>query len=176
MNEADQQLQRDNAASARQAAFFDALSRDDELSCVMRAHLHIEYLVDMLLAVHIPNTEALQRIHLDYADRVTLLEAFQYLPMLIKPLLAIGTLRNDFAHKLDFTLTSDRMDSLYNSFDPTGKQVIQESYQRTRQKTNEDAPRKMANLSPKSRFALYASSIRTMLELGYKQETGNYPA
>jgi hypothetical protein len=67
------------------------------------------------------------------------------------------------------------MEGLYNSFDGEGKQVIQEAYQRTRKKSEADVPRKMAQLPPKDRFALYASSIRSMLALGYKKETGQYP-
>ena|ERR1700730_14511761 len=156
-------------------AFFEALSREDELGCVVRAHLHIEYLVDKLLAHHFNEPSALRRIRLDYADKVLLLEAFGYLPNLTRPLAAIGSLRNDFAHKLNYELAADRMDALYNSFDGEGKQVIQASYQRTRKSSDRDVPRNMAKLNSKDRFALYASSIRSMLELGYKKETGRYP-
>lgn len=156
-------------------AFFEALNRDDELGCVVRAHLHIEYLVDKLLAHHFPEPSAIARLHLDYADKVIVLEAFGYLPNLTKPLSAIGSLRNDFAHKLDYGLTKDRMDGLYNTFDSEGKQIIQESYQRTRKNSEESVPRKMGQLSPKDRFAMYAVNIHSMLALGYRKETGRFP-
>jgi|SRR6266404_5565179 len=151
-------------------AFQAALNLEDELGCVVGAHLHIEFLVDKLLALEFQRPEMLSRLHLDFSHRVTLLEAFGYLENLTKPLSALGKLRNDFAHKINFELTADRMDGLYNSFDSEGKEVIQEGYQRGRKNSEEKAPRKMAQLSPKERFILYAVSVHAMLDIAYKRE------
>ena len=157
------------------AKFRQALQHDDELGSVVRAHLHVEHLVDKLLEHLFPNAEALGRLQLEYSDKVTLLDAFGYLSSMTNPLAAIGKLRNDFAHKLDFVLTADRMDALYELFDPEGKQIVQSSYQRTRRQMNSDAPKKMANLSPKDRFVMYASTIRTMLVVAYRHEVEGHP-
>lgn len=157
------------------ARFRYALQQDDELGCVVRAHLHVEHLIDKLAAHHFPKAEALTRLHLEYSDKVTLLEAFGYRPSMTTPLSAIGGLRNDFAHKLDFVLTADRMDALYNSFDQEGKEVVQKSYQRTRQQLSSDAPKTLAKLVPKDRFVLYAAAIRTILLVAHMQETGTRP-
>lgn len=144
---------------------------DDELGSVVRAHLHVEHLLDKLLKRLFPNVEPLDRLQLEYSDKVTLLEAFGYSSSMTRPLAAIGKLRNDFAHKLDFVLTADRMDALYQSLDPEGKQVVQTSYQRTRLMMGSEAPKRMANLSPKDKFVLYASTVRTMLVVAHRQLT-----
>ncbi len=155
--------------------FRQALQQDDELGCVVRAHLHIEHLVDKLLQHHFPRAEALEKMNLEYSAKVTLLEAFDYNPFVTTPLLAIGKLRNDFAHKLEFVLSADRMDALYNSFEQDGKAAVQNAYQRTRQNLGAAAPKKMANLNPKDRFVLYAAAIWSMLVVAYMQAAGTRP-
>ena len=43
---------------------------DDELGCVVRAHLNIEYLLDQLLSLYFPNIAALGALHLDAGSAI----------------------------------------------------------------------------------------------------------
>jgi hypothetical protein len=157
-------------------AFQNALNREDELGRVIRAHLHIENLVDRLLLLKFSKPEVFQKMRLEFSARVMLLEAFGYGRMLTMPLAAIGNLRNDFAHKVDFALTSERMEGLYNSFDVEGKEIIQQSYRRTRTQMPEtNAPHTMKSLKPQDRFTFYAVSIHAMLVICLKEQTAGRP-
>lgn len=152
-----------------ESQFQQDLNREDELGRVIRAHLHIENLVKQLLALEFEKPAALERVKLDFSDRVTLLEAYGYGQMLTRPLSALGTLRNAFAHNLSSALTEDRMQSLYKSFDAAGKEIIQGSYQRTRLKSEAKVPRTLGKVPPAERFVFFAISIRAMLVIAHKE-------
>jgi hypothetical protein len=158
------------------ATFFDALMKEDELGSVIRAHLNVEYLVDQLLGLHLPNAAALRPIHLEYSDRVRLLEACGYEQGFVKPLHALGSLRNDFAHKLDFKLSGDRLERIYEAMDPDDKQRLNEMYDDLRKRELiKNAPRRMKKLSPKNLFTMYATSIRASLIVAYLRKAGRVP-
>lgn len=144
------------------------LNREDELGKVIRAHLHIENIVDRLLEMEFKKPDVLKQLHLDYNDRVLLLQAFGYTEMLTRPLAAFGNLRNAVAHNLSSSLTEDKMQSLYNSFDSHGKEIIQNSYRRTHQQSSDsEMPRSLNKLHAPGRFLFFAISIHAMLVVSY---------
>lgn len=157
--------------------FFEAIIKEDELGCVVRAHLHIEYLIDHLLAVHFEDVSALRPMRLEYSDRVRLLKAFGYEANLTGQLLMLGTLRNDFAHKLDAKLTTDRLESLYKAFDVGSKKMLHDIYRQTRERAADASrfPSSLKKLSPKDLFAFYATTARASLIAAYFNETGKFP-
>jgi hypothetical protein len=114
--------------------FAQQLIAEDELGSVVRAHLHIEYYLDQLIEASVPNPGALPDLDLDYSGRVKLLSILGFSDALTKPLHNLGGLRNNFAHKLNFKLTTERMRSLYETLDPTGKQIVHLAYDNTRKK------------------------------------------
>jgi len=158
------------------ASYF-ASFKDDELGRVIRAHLHVEYLVDQLLALHFKDPDVLFAMGLEFSDRVKLLKAFGYGDILTKPVLALGTLRNDFAHTLDYKLTADRLDNFYKTLDALSKQASQHSYEQMRAKHKDrDWPANVKQLPPADRFVFYATTIRASLIAAYVNEAGTYPA
>jgi hypothetical protein len=157
--------------------FAQQLIAEDELGSVVRAHLHIEYHLDQLIEASVPNPGALHTLDLDYSGRVRLLSVLGFSDALTKPLHNLGGLRNMFAHKLTFKLTPERMRSLYETLDPTGKQIVHLAYDNTRKKHSgpKRHPKKMWSLDPKDIFSLLASSIRVMVLIAHKEKTGSFP-
>jgi len=158
--------------------FSKRLTEEDELGSVIRAHLHIEFHIDELIAATAPNPDAVQRLNLDYSGKIGLLSILGYNEKLTKPLQNIGDLRNKFAHRLDFKITKDRMRSLYETLDTQGQQIVHHAYDNTRKNSLTSArhPKKMWSLVPKDIFSLLASAIRVMVLIAHKEQTGSYPA
>jgi len=152
-------------------AFVEALAHEDELGCVVRAHLHIEHLVDQHLELVFPNMSALRSAHLEYDARVSILEALGYKPIITRALRALGSLRNSFAHRLDFKLTPDRMDNLFKSLDPEFKAIMHETYGGWRaQQGASDLAANVRKLSPKDVFVVFVANVRGMLMADYLRQ------
>ena len=79
------------------------------------------------------------------------------------PLLALGRLRNEFAHRLDAALTEARVDGFYKTFGGDDKQSIHQAFNRTRKSLGVPSKKRMKQLSPQDRFILYAVSLRAVL-------------
>lgn len=113
--------------SEQDRAFQEALGAEDELGLVVRAHIHIESLLNQLIEVVVVDSKALGRMQLDYSQRVHLAQALGMDSDLAKPLQALGKLRNDFAHKLDMKLKVDRVDAFYETFPASIKKILHDS-------------------------------------------------
>jgi hypothetical protein len=158
-------------------SYYESAIKEDELGRVIRTHLHIEYLVDQLLGLHFKEPTVLYAMRLEFSDRVKLLSAFGYEKHLTQPLLALGTLRNEFAHKLNYKLTADRMDNFYKTLDADAKQMAQRVYEQTRAShKKENLPMNVRRLPPADQFALYVTTIRASLIAAYYNEADAFPA
>jgi hypothetical protein len=144
--------------------FQTALQGEDELGVVVRAHIYIEASLNELLEELSASIKHIEKMNLEYSQRVSLAVAIGLLPQYESPLRAIGTLRNNFAHKTGTKLTKDRVNNLYASLSSEDKQIVQSSYERTRKKvkTQIKVPT-FSKLPPKSQFILIAVSIRSLL-------------
>ena len=152
--------------------FAKLLTAEDELGSVIRAHLVLEFHMDRLIELAAPNAAAVAAMELDFFGRVQLLSVLGFKPSLTKPLANIGSLRNSFAHRLNFKLSTDRMQTLYNCFDGEGKQIVQNAYDATRkQRLASKHPKKMWALEPKDQFSLLAAAMRVILQLALQQQT-----
>ena len=145
-----------------QSAFIAALMGEDELGVVVRAHIHIEAVLLQLLDRMVADPAPLKKMDLDYAHRVNLALALGLKPQYGPPLLALGSLRNAFAHRPDTKLSKDRVDNLYKSLAADDRQVVQRCYESTNSKMLREAPG-LRSLSPKDQFVLIATTMRAML-------------
>jgi hypothetical protein len=145
-----------------QRAFIAALMGEDELGVVVRAHIHIEAVLLQLLDRMVVDSAKLKKLDLDYAQRVNLALALGLKLQYGAPLLALGSLRNAFAHRPDAKLSKDRVDNLYKSLAADDRQLVQRCYESTNSKMLRKAPG-LRSLPPKDQFVLMATTMRAML-------------
>jgi len=143
-------------------AFIEALSGEDELGVVVRAHIHVEAILQQLLDLFVSNPKHLEKMDLDFAQRVHLAVAIGLKEEYASPLLSLGTLRNAFAHRLDTTLTEGRVNNLYDTLSGNAKTKVHAAYERTKQQMNRTGP-SFSKLGPKERFILISVVLRAVL-------------
>jgi len=150
-------------ANRAEDAFLEALQGEDELGMVIRAHIHIECHLNELLDMVIPYQKYLKAMQLDYAGKVNLAGATGLRPDIVRPLLALGGLRNEMAHKLGTKITKSRERDIYKTFGADGKHNIQQSYERTRRKLRTGKGPKLKELDPPDLFVLMVVTLRAAL-------------
>jgi len=149
--------------------FQAALEGDDQLGMVIRAHIHIEAGLNDVLDVLLVSPKHVEKMNLDFSQKVMLATALGLRPRYQSPLLALGTLRNAFAHQLGTTLTKSRVDALYKSFASEDKEIIQISHRKTRSQLDDTQVAEWNRLEPKDRFILMAVTLRALLQATYNQ-------
>jgi hypothetical protein len=158
-----------------QDAFIKALMGEDELGVVLRTHIHIEAWINELLGRMGLDMARLDKAQLEYHQRVHLAIALGLKHEHCAPLLAIGTIRNAFAHNLGAALTKERVNNLHNSLSPGDKAIVQRVYQKTNAQVESragDRPGSLRNLEPKDQFILMATAIHGMLRAAVVQLGG----
>ncbi|MFA0718964.1 hypothetical protein AB4622_23525 [Vibrio splendidus] len=145
-------------------SFKEALFADDDLGSVIRVHLHIEHYVNEILSIIVPYSDDLKPLQLDYFGKVNLLSAMGYNPERLKVLLALGKMRNKFAHDLNYKLDSSNVDNLYETLDVKSKEILQNSHNKIRAKTEHLGVQKFKHLSAKDKFVLLAVVVKKMAE------------
>lgn len=146
-----------------EAKFFSDLMREDELGVVIRAHIHIEAQLMRLLEILVSYPEHIEKMNLDYAQRIKLAVAMGLRVEHAAPLNTLGSIRNRFAHKLESRLTKNDAENLYRTFHADDKDIIQQSFERTKQQLAPGESTKFKQLSPKDQFILMVVALRTML-------------
>ena len=142
--------------------FFKALQGEDELGLVVRAHIHIEAKVLELLAL-CADSNFLEKMNLDYSQRVQLAVALGLKEEHARGLQALGKLRNIFAHKLNSSLTDERVDNLYKALSSIERDVIQRAYQTTEANLKRFEGRKFNQLPPRERFEFIVSAMQVVV-------------
>jgi len=95
----------------------DALLGEDELGLAIRSHLYVENLLDELLAQLIPFPNLYEEMHLNYAGKVKLACDMGLDPSYKSMLLALGDIRNKFAHNLDKSIDEEMVKDLHSKVD-----------------------------------------------------------
>ena len=145
------------------AGFVAALLAEDELGAVVRSHIYVESRLNEYLELVTSRPEHLEGLGLRYRQKVVLACALGFDPEFLKPLVALGELRNKFAHRLDTTLTEERIARLYESLPPFGKQAVQASLVRTRVQLKAEGKLELAELPPRDRFILITLSLERVV-------------
>lgn len=143
--------------------FISSLRGEDELGVVIRAHTHIEASVNELLALFVPFPKYLDDMNLGYAQKVRLACAHGLKKQHLAPLLAMGKIRNAFAHKLNAKLTRDRVSELYGSFSSDDRKVVHLSYEKTKSQMLVEKGPDFRKLEPKDQFILMAVSLKALV-------------
>jgi hypothetical protein len=152
-----------------QEAFFDALYGQDELGIVVRAHICIEAKLLELLEVLVTNSRHLERMNLEFEQRVHLAVALGLSEEHAPALLSLGKLRNDFAHQLDTQLSEQHANNLYEALSPSDKTTLQLIYKRMKSHMRTPSPPPFKQLEPRQRFILISLALRAKLEVAIKQ-------
>jgi len=157
-----------NRPDPSEDAFIAALFGEDELGVVVRAHIHIEARLLELLELLVEDPKHLERMTLDFSQRVHLATALGLKPEHAPGLLAFGSIRNSFAHRLDTQLSDDRINNLYKALSPGDKEAVQGAYEQTRV-VMKGPDCTFKELGPKYRFALISVALRAMLLVAIRE-------
>jgi len=95
---------------ATDEAFFDTLRGEDSLGAVVRAHIHIEARMQLVLEALTPHPRHRPKIR--YEQRAKLAVALGLNERILPALTKLGLIRNEFGHRLDVTLTDAMVDEL----------------------------------------------------------------
>ncbi|MGR9406273.1 hypothetical protein ACU8MI_06945 [Rhizobium leguminosarum] len=147
---------------------FRTLENNDTLAIVVKCAIFIEAEIIELIKGAIHNPAALDGLDLTYHQRCGLAVALGLNQRFARPLKAIGTIRNKFAHRIDAQLSKDQADNLYDAFDPIDKQIINEvgSHLAELRRT------KFSQLEPIERFVIYVISLRAGIVYAQKVQSG----
>ncbi len=144
--------------------FYDALNNEDHLGMVIRAHLYIEHELDKFLLFAMPFYKNYEKdIHVDYYTKVLLCCSLGLAKELEKPLKAIGTLRNRFAHNLETIVDESWLSSMYNgSLSGNYQKQLKTAYEQLALQFNREE-KKFAALTETERLTLIFMFIRKKL-------------
>jgi hypothetical protein len=109
-----------------------ALSGEDDLGKVVRAHIHIEHELQELIIFAAPSPAQLKKFeNMEFSEKLHLALVLGLKAELKPALTAIGTLRNRFAHKLDMKIGEEIANNLIATFAPPARQRLQALVQGT---------------------------------------------
>lgn len=109
--------------------FYEALSSEDDLGMVIRAHIHIEHWLDRFLLSAMPYYSKYEKdIKANYETKVFLCLSVGLTPELKAPLKSIGKIRNKFAHEPSYKLDKSDADNFYSVLSGVHKQHLKSAY------------------------------------------------
>jgi hypothetical protein len=112
----------------RRSAFVELLDGGDDLQVVIRAHTHLEHELREFVSAAAPQPDAIKPSEYDYAGTLRLALILGLDPALEAGLVAVGALRNRFAHRLDARLTVDEAKQIYEKLEVSSKIDAQEKW------------------------------------------------
>lgn len=141
--------------------FYKHLTAEDELGVVVRAHIHIESNIGEFVTSLVRFPDQLPR--LQYESKLRLACALGLRHVYFEPLKLLGDIRNGFGHRLDATLTEERINELFSKLPDEAQQLALQAYDMTIRQRGEQDPPKFSALSPKDRFVLIAVVLKSFL-------------
>jgi len=154
--------------------FVDELIKDDELGVAIRAHLDVEYWVNELLNILITYPQYLKPIKLEYANKVHLLCSLGLNDEYKEPLIYMGTIRNKFAHNINFSIDKSVVNNFYNSFSEDSKNISHKVFTETEFEGENRKYKSYREMGPKDQFVFMSVSVRNMIKAAvYKARDKN---
>ncbi|MEG3998023.1 hypothetical protein [Microcoleus sp. SVA1B1] len=136
------------------------LTREDEMGMVVRSHIRVESLLIQTVDCLVLRPALLPKLNLDYDQYVTLALALGLKEKFGPPLRVLGKLRNDFAHKLDTTLTKQAVNNLYAALAADDKQEVQACFERIKGDNEETKHiKRFSDLDPADQFKIVALTL-----------------
>ena len=137
--------------------FFQALLGEDPLGAVVRAHIHVEARVNLVLAALTPHPRHLPNLR--YEQRARMAVALGLHEEILQPLKVLGDIRNEFAHSLDVTLTDAMVERLWQSFSKNDQETILEAFSITHDQLGQHGMPEYAKSDARHRFVTMAVAI-----------------
>lgn len=147
-----------------------ALTSPDALMAAVRGHLYVESEVQHFLDHRLPNPMELPS-KLDYEVKLAIAFALGLPAPLRGALTKLGWLRNQFAHKLDFELSKQVADSVYQSLGPMLQAHAKEFYAGL-QKDNPHLPAKFIDLETRDRITVILMSLYSVTAISVRSLLG----
>ena len=147
----------------------EVLEGEDDLGIVVRSHIIVEQYLNTLIESFVVSVKHFKKIKLDFHATVKLAIALGLNPRFEKPLNALGTLRNDFAHNLRPEISNQDANNLYQTLDGEDKQILQQCLGKTRKKLPEQDIAQYQSLSPKTKYIVNVTVICGALETACNQ-------
>ncbi len=147
----------------------NTLQGEDDLGIVIRSHIIVEQYLNKIIESKLESIAHYKKIKLDYHDTIKLAISLGLDSRLEKPLSALGTLRNDFAHNLRPVISAQDVNNLYACLGENDKKVLQVSLDKTRKQLPESGISKYQGLEPKDKYILIAIVLCGALELVCKK-------
>lgn len=147
---------------------YAVLLGEDELRVVINGGIAIESAMDELFRHSMADSEALADMRLSYIQKVSLAVALGFQPRIKKPLQALATIRNRFAHQLDVTLSKQDCNNFYAAFDETDKAIIQRSWQKLAAERKTPTA-KLKDAAPLEQFVVLVVTLNAALRAAIRQ-------
>jgi hypothetical protein len=144
-------------------AFVKALLNEDELGMVVRSHIYVESRINQYLELTTARPEYLEKLGLRYKQKVQLSCCLGFDPGFVRSLEVLGEIRNKFAHRIDTRLTDELVLKLYDSLPEIGRQMVEQSFSRTKDQLNAGGQLKVSELPAKDRFILITLSLERVV-------------
>lgn len=120
-DEANELVQRFRSLSA-------ALSGEDDLGMVVRAHIVIEHELEEFVRLAAPEPSQVKFSEMDFDGKVRLALVLGLNPELKPALNATGSLRNKFSHRLEMKLGEPEANNLFATLTPDSRKATQKLY------------------------------------------------
>lgn len=147
--------------------FHKNLQKEDDLGVVIRTHISIEQSLNKLLDLLCSEPTHLKPAKLEYNEKVCLALALGLTHEYGDALKGLGSLRNNFAHKSGMTLDNSNTTNFYNSFSPSAKNILQQTYSSTKKSVkNSSLPKTLKKLPPRDKFIVMAVTLHSLIRVG----------
>ena len=130
---------------------------------VVRAHIRIELCLNDLISISVVDQAYIEKLNLEYSQKVNLAVALGLLREYAPAMLAMGSLRNAFAHRENAVLGKQEANNLLKALPSDERTIMIQAYDRTNQQLNEGNMPQFRGLSPKDQFIFIAVGLRTAL-------------
>ncbi|UOP12113.1 hypothetical protein [Pseudomonas palleroniana] len=139
-------------------SFYSDILKEDELGATIRAHIYIESALEKLIETLTSDYAHVKKMQLDFSQKVNLAVAIGMPKDLAPALLALGKIRNKFAHRLDTKIDEELTNNLYKQFSPEQRNTIHASFKNTLKKTS-DQRINFSDLNPREKFAILSVAL-----------------
>jgi len=143
-------------------AFFDALRAEDPLGAVVRAHIHLEARLSLVIEALTPDPQHLPRLR--FEQRAKLAVALGLHERILPALIKLGDIRNAFSHRLDVTLTDEMANELYEAFSQDDKEIIVQAQQTTSAQFPDEGLPAFEESDARSKFIMMAVALDKFLQ------------
>jgi hypothetical protein len=104
----------------------DALNKEDDLGAFIRAHMHFESTIDKFFQKSLVEASAISWTRYGFSFKIELLSGLGVLsPENIRILTLVNRLRNRFAHSLEYQITIQDAQLLYDCLPPVGVEAVE---------------------------------------------------